>query len=57
MYVYIFEINKCEPKYTDIHPGITTLKMRQQPGNSEHKTLYLPKAAQFRKHGANSCTT
>lgn len=56
MYIFL-KLTSVKPKYTDIHPGITTMKMRQQPGNSEHKTLYLPKAAQFRKHGANSCTT
>lgn len=26
-------------------------------GNSERKTIYLPKAAHFRKHRANSCPT
>lgn len=60
------KINMCETwaykkgtSKTSHTRGIVTMveDMRQQPGNSEHKTIYLPKAAHFRKHRANSYST
>ena len=65
MYVRIFQIGvkfQVKPECTERDSsrvshavGVTAVKMREQPGNSEHKRFYLPKAAHFRIHGANSC--
>lgn len=51
------EQNGPGTSWTSHTAGMITIQMRQQPGNSEHKIIYLSKAALFRKYRANSCPT